>query len=97
MSIPGVFWPVLIVTLVPVLLPVIQNQFPAANYWWSAILVVVLAGIAKTTEIVYRKQIAKANAGPTPSAAAAPVDGDDYTYNGRMPKQPSTLRQWILG
>lgn len=93
MRLPGTFWIVLVVLLIPTLMPILQSVFPQSSYWWSAILVVILAAIAKTVEIVYRKQIAKA----MPTAAAAPAGDGDYTTNTWMPKQPGAVRTWLLG
>ncbi len=104
-SVPGVFWAILIVILVPALVPVLERVFPAAAYQWSAVLVVVLVSVAKTVEIVYRRQIGQAMAQDAiqiqPAAmaqdAAGAPDGDDYTWEEvRAPEQPA-LSAWLLG
>jgi len=109
-SVPGVFWAILIVTLVPALVPVIEQVFPGADYKWSAALVVVLVSIAKTVEIVYRRQIAaaKGEAGETPQPASlaqgGPADGDDYTYTFHaagdytvQPQPKPAFAAWLFG
>jgi len=106
-SVPGVFWAILIVTLVPALAPVIEQVFPGADYKWSALLVVVLVSVAKTVEIVWRKQIAAATSdAPQPAAlaqggpAGGPPGGDDYTYvTGpvRQEKPQPALVSWLFG
>lgn len=92
-NLPGVFWVILIVVLVPALVPVIEQVFPASAYQWSAVLVVVLVSVAKTVEIVYRRQIDDAMAqAPMPAAAAdvrgETADGDDYTWSGELESKP---------
>ncbi len=97
-NIPGVFWVILIVILVPSLIPVLQQVFPSSTYMWSAIVVVVLAAIAKTVEVVYRKQIDKAMGGPLPAAMAQPIGGGEYEYQVTASKQqPAALVRWLVG
>jgi hypothetical protein len=98
MKIPGVFWVILIVILVPTLIPVLQQAFPSSNYWWSAIIVVVLAAVAKTTEIVYKKQIEKTVGQPLPAATPMPIGAGEYEYKTTKPApQSSTVVRWLVG
>lgn len=98
-NVPGVFWAILIVILAPALVPVIEHVFPAATYQWSAVIVVVLVSVAKTVEIVYRRQLDKAmSAGSAPRPAAmAAQDGDDYTYERSYEKPQPALMTWLFG
>lgn len=96
MKIPGVFWVILIVILVPALIPVLQQAFPSSTYVWSAILVVVLAAVAKTVEIVYKKQIEKAVGEQLPSAT--PIGAGEYDYETTKPApRSSTVMRWLVG
>lgn len=93
MRVPGVFWIVLVVILVPTLIPVLERVFPESNYWWSAILVVVLAAVAKTLELVYRKEIDDTVGQPLP--AATPIGAGEYEY--RETATPSAVARWLVG
>jgi hypothetical protein len=99
MNIPGVFWVILIVILVPALIPVLQQAFPSSTYAWSAVIVVVLAAIAKTTEIVYKKQIDKAVGQTLPAAMARPIGGGEYEHDAVTPPAAgsSTVVRWLVG
>ena len=44
-NIPGAFWFVLISSLVAGLIPVLNQFWPTATVWWSAIIVVILGAI----------------------------------------------------
>lgn len=95
MRVPGVFWIVLVVILVPTLLPVLERVFPESNYWWSAVLVTMLAAVAKTVEIVYRKQIDKA--GIMPAASPRPIGAGEYEYTAVPANKPSAITSWLIG
>ena len=98
MKIPGVFWVVLIVILVPALIPVLQQVFPSSTYAWSAILVVVLAAITKTVEIVYRKQIDKTVGQPMAAATPRPLGAGEYEYDvAATPAGPPAIVRWLVG
>ncbi len=98
MNVPGVFWIILVVILVPSLIPVLQQVFPSSTYAWSAILVVVLAAVAKTVEIVYKKQIEKTVGAPMPAAAPRPIGAGEYEYDVPAPTPKAhVLRQWLVG
>jgi hypothetical protein len=98
MKVPGVFWVVLIVILVPSLIPVLQQAFPSATYAWSAIIVVALAAVGKTVEIVYRKQIDKTIGAPLPAATPRPIGAGEYEYvEATQPPQPSSIVHWLVG
>ena len=97
MRVPGVFWIVLVVILVPTLLPVLERVFPESNYWWSAIVVVVLAAVAKTVEVVYKKQIDKTGGGALPAASPRPIGAGEYEYTAVPANKPSAITSWLLG
>ena len=83
-----------IVILVPALIPVLQQVFPSSTYAWSAILVVVLAAVAKTVEIVYRKQIDKTVGAPLPAATPSASPAAAATPAASVPtaRTPVTAR-----
>lgn len=96
MKVPGVFWVVLIVIGVPALIPVLQQVFPSSNYAWSAIIVVMLAALAKTVEIVYKKPIEKAMGAPLPMAAPRPIGEYEHTVT-LVATKPSAIARWLIG
>ncbi len=91
-TIPGIFWVILIVILVPMLIPVIQRVAPESTYWWSAIVVVILAAIAKTVEIVYKKQIEKQMIQP-----AATIDLDQQPAVAMQIQRRGPVASFLFG
>lgn len=96
MRAPGVFWIVLVVILTPALIPVLERVFPESNYLWAAILVTVLAAVAKTFEVVYRKQIADATSPPSPASTPRPIGGEHEHTETPAPKK-SAVAAWLIG
>ena len=83
---PGVVWVVLILALIPGVQAVLEQFFPATEYWYSALIVAVLGAIAKAVEVWARQQGMTIE---TPAGAAgAPAP---------MAEQPSKVRRWLLG
>lgn len=83
---PGVVWVVLILALIPGVQAVLEQFFPATEYWYSALIVAVLGALAKAIE-VWAKQQGMTIETPA-GAAGAPAP---------MAEQPSKVKRWLLG
>ncbi len=89
---PGVVWVVLILALIPGVQAVLEQFFPATEYWYSALIVAVLGSIAKAIEVWARQQgmqIEIDQSGVLPASDAAPILIEM--------EAPSKLRRWLLG
>lgn len=89
---PGVVWVVLILALIPGVQAVLEQFFPATEYWYSALIVAVLGAIAKAIEVWARQQGMKIEIeqdGPMPAGDAGPIVLEM--------EAPSKLRRWLLG
>lgn len=89
---PGVVWVVLILALIPGVQAVLEQFFPATEYWYSALIVAVLGAIAKAVEVWARQQGMKIEIeqdGPMPAGDAGPIVLEM--------EAPSKMRRWLLG
>ena len=89
---PGVVWVVLILALIPGVQAVLEQFFPATEYWYSALIVAVLGAIARAIEVWARQQGMKIELeqdGPMPAGDAGPIVLEMAA--------PSKLRRWLLG
>ena len=89
---PGVVWVVLILALIPGVQAVLEQFFPATEYWYSALIVAVLGAIAKAIEVWARQQGMKIEIeqdGPMPAGDAGPIVLEM--------EAPSKMRRWLLG
>ena len=89
---PGVVWVVLILALIPGVQAVLEQFFPATEYWYSALIVAVLGAIAKAIEVWARQQGMKIELeqdGPMPAGDAGPIVLEM--------EAPSKMRRWLLG
>lgn len=89
---PGVVWVVLILALIPGVQAVLEQFFPATEYWYSALIVAVLGSIAKAIEVWARQQGMKIEIeqdGPMPAGDAGPIVLEM--------EAPSKMRRWLLG
>lgn len=73
-NLPGIFWIVLILALIPAVSAVIDQFWPSSQYYISAIVIAVLGALAKAIQVMLEKggdtlQIETPPAG----AAAAPM------------------------
>lgn len=87
---------------IPLLIPVIQQFWPTADVWWSALLVVLLYALLSAIWLVYGRKLQKAGMAPVmpaPMADAAPTgpDDEDYGYYGKAPQPQGMVRTWLLG
>lgn len=74
-TLPGFVWIVLILALIPPLSAIIDQFWPAADYYTSAIVIALLGAVAKAIE-VWARQTGQlpADAGPMPAASPAPME-----------------------
>ena len=89
---PGVVWVVLILALIPGVQAVLEQFFPATEYWYSALIVAVLGAIAKAIEVWALQQGMKIEIeqdGPMPAGDAGPIVLEM--------EAPSKLRRWLVG
>jgi hypothetical protein len=95
-NIPGAFWVALVGAVVPAITVVLQQYFPEAQYWWTALAVALLAAVAKAVQ-VYAGAGSQAQppAPPAATARGAAVDGDDYTYE--RAQGPSKAMRVLFG
>ena len=54
-NLPGIFWIILILALIPAISAVIEQFWPTSQYYISAIIVAILAAVAKTLQIMLEK------------------------------------------
>lgn len=87
LGLPSVFWLVLILALIPGVQMVLEQFFPATEYWYSALIVAILGAVAKAIQVTYGDGLPTSVAGP-PEAAAAPI--------GEMTARPGKLRRWLI-
>ena len=97
-NIPGAFWVALVGAVVPAITLVLQQYFPEAQYWWTALAVALLAAIAKAVQVAMQDTPAQP---PAPMAAPRGTvpDVDDYTYErSQVPsKAPSKTMRVLFG
>lgn len=89
---PGVVWVVLILALIPGVQAVLEQFFPATEYWYSALIVAVLGAIAKAIEVWAKQQgmtIEIDSDGPLPAGTTGPIKLEM--------EEPSKVRRWLLG
>lgn len=88
-NLPGFVWIVLILALIPPMQGIIEQFWPAADYYASAIVIALLGAVAKAIEVWARStgQLPTEAAGPTPAASPAPMGQE----------QPSKTRRFLLG
>ena len=94
---PGVVWVVLILALIPGVQAVLEQFFPATEYWYSALIVAVLGAIAKAIEVWARQQGMSL---PTMTNREVTPAGDverAILYEIHAPAAPSKMRRWLLG
>jgi hypothetical protein len=91
MRFPGILPLTFFLFLVPALIPIINQFWPTADVWWSAILVAVLAAASSAVWLVYRKQLARADMPPP----GAPADVSGSTWDKGLPSR--SWRGWLLG
>ena len=92
MKFPGILPLAFFLFLVPALIPIINQFWPTADVWWSAILVAVLASASSAIWLVYRKQLAKADM--PPPGVSADVAGSTWD---KQTLQQKSWRNWLLG
>jgi hypothetical protein len=99
----GVLVITFVAILIPLLIPVIQQFWPTADVWWSAILVIVLYALLSAVWLVYGKKLQKAGLSgmPIPAPMATPIgqlpDDEDMTYPTPKPQQAPFMKTWLLG
>ncbi len=89
---PGVVWVVLILALIPGVQAVLEQFFPATEYWYSALIVAVLGAIAKAIEVWAHQQgmtIEIDSDGPLPAGDVGPITLEM--------EEPSKVKRWLLG
>lgn len=102
---PGTLWVGFFLALVPAVSAVLAEYFPEAQYWWSPVIVTLLAATAKAIQVAMTQpktlpiadepDAADLQLMAAAAAAPRPPDGDDYTYEA-IP-QRSKLQRWLLG
>lgn len=92
MRFPGILPLVFFLFLVPALIPIINQFWPTATTWWSALLVAVLAAASSAIWLIYRKQLAKADM--PPPGVSADVSGSTWDKEALRDK---SWRRWLLG
>ena len=83
MGLPSVFWLVLILALIPAVQGILEQFFPATEYWYSALIVAILGAVAKAIQVTY----GAAGDGAPPGAAG------DVRPAARADNK---LRRWLL-
>ncbi len=94
-NLPGIFWLVLILALIPAVNAVIENFWPSSQYYVSAIVIAVLGALAKAIQVMLER-------------SAKSADGIDITLPGdaepaasmrieAQPEQPGTLTRLLFG
>lgn len=91
-ALPGVVWVVLILALIPGVQVVLEQFFPASEYWYSALIVALLGAIAKAIEVWARQQGMQIEVSDTTIAPAADVKPMVIEV-----APPGKLRRWLLG
>ena len=89
---PGVVWVVLILALIPGVQAVLEQFFPATEYWYSALVVAVLGAIAKAVEVWAKQQgmtIEIDSEAPLPAGTTGPIKLEM--------EEPSKVKRWLLG
>lgn len=87
LGLPSVFWLVLILALIPGVQMVLEQFFPATEYWYSALIVAILGSVAKAIQVTYGGGAAPPVA-PPPGAAAAPMS--------QGAARPGKMRRWLI-
>lgn len=87
LGLPSVFWLVLILALIPGVQMVLEQFFPATEYWYSALIVAILGAVAKAIQVTYGGNAPVGGMAPPPGAA-----GDVQP----MGKAPGKVRRWLL-
>lgn len=72
-NLPGIFWIVLILALIPAVSAVIDQFWPASQYYISAIVIAVLGALAKAIQVMLEKGADTLIETPPMGAAAAPT------------------------
>lgn len=86
LGLPSVFWLVLILALIPGVQMILEQFFPATEYWYSALIVAILGAVAKAIQVTYGDGATPAQ--PPPGVAAAPMAGER--------ESPGKLRRWLI-
>lgn len=86
-NLPGVFWIVLILALIPAISAVLENFWPSSQYYVTALVVAVLGALAKAIQVWAEKtgELPPTD-GPQPAATV-------NTYS----EQPGKVSRFLLG
>lgn len=93
-TVPGLFWVLVIALSIPAVIPIVENAFPAASNWWSAVLVAVLYSILSAIYIFFRKPLSELGLEkpPTPASDVSPGSSPPSSQ-----PEPKKLRAWFWG
>lgn len=91
LGLPSVVWVVVILALIPGFQTILEQFFPSTEYWYSAVIVAILASVARGVQVWAQEQgikIELEEGTPMPAASAQPMVLEL--------KQPSKLRRWLI-
>ena len=88
-NLPGIFWIVLILALIPAVSAVIEQFWPSSQYYVSAIVIAVLGALAKAIQVMLEKGADTLIETPPAGAAAAPMQ--------IAAKQPGKVARLLFG
>lgn len=87
-NLPGVFWIVLILALIPAISAVLENFWPSSQYYVTALVVAVLGALAKAIQM-WAERSGELPPSDGPQAAAAPTVN---TYS-----EPGKAHRFLFG
>lgn len=88
LGLPSVFWLVLILALIPAVQGILEQFFPATEYWYSALIVAILGAVAKAIQVTY-------GGGASAGEMVAPPPGAAGDVRPTV-KAPGKVRRWLL-
>lgn len=90
-GLPSVFWLVLILALIPGVQAVLEQFFPATEYWYSALIVAILGALAKAIQVWAKQEgmtIEIDADTPLPAGTTGPITLEV--------EEPSKLQRWLF-
>jgi hypothetical protein len=93
MGLPSVFWLVLILALIPAVQGILEQFFPATEYWYSALIVAILGAVAKAIQVTYGAAGNGAAGNGAAGDGAPPGAAGDVRPAARADNK---LRRWLL-
>lgn len=93
-NLPGIFWIILILALIPAVSAVIDQFWPASQYYVSAIIIAILAAIAKTLQIMLEKDGGASLLIETPADGVTPAATMEIAA---QPDKPGKIARLFFG